>query len=199
MWSVCYSCPMLSYVSFGRQGLLRNPNIKFYQIFVQRDPSCSTQTDRQLDAMKLRVALWDYFSQAPKCQPLPVKKLPLVSDGACTPAPRCSRIAAELRRTYVRAARGNREKKLLLQSEWPCPVSDKTESQGRGRSVSSDGVICWHKQFFIFIMTFFPFPPLSVVTAVVDTSGLCRHIRSANGRVLWFSKFVLITQFSKAN
>ena len=48
MWCVCYYCPILSEVSFARQGLLKIPNIKFYQIFVQWDPSCSYRaTDRQ--------------------------------------------------------------------------------------------------------------------------------------------------------
>jgi len=47
MWSVCYSCPILSKIEFGRQGLLKIPNIKFYEKFVQQDPSfpCG-QTDR---------------------------------------------------------------------------------------------------------------------------------------------------------
>jgi len=190
MWSVCYSSPTLSKVSFGRQGLLKIPNIKFYQTFVHREPSCSTQTDRQLDAIKCTVALWDYFTKAPKCQPLPLKKLPLVSDGFCRPAPCWSRIAAELWWTYVKAARGNLEKKLQLKSEWPCTVSDKTGTHGRRRSIFSDGVICWHKQFFIFIMTFFPF-------LLLKLKLIWSHIRSANCSGIWFSEFVLMTQCAK--
>ena len=150
------------------------------------------QRDRQLEGMKLTVAFWDYFSKARKCQPLLVNKLALVSDRACRPAPCLLWIAAELRRTYVRSAHGKREKKLLVQSEWPCPVSDKTVTQGRRRSISSDDVICRHKQIFIVIMTFFPF-------LLLKLNWRWWHIRSANCRVLWFSEFVLITQWAKVN
>ena len=31
MWSVCYYCPILSKIEFGRQSLLKIPNIKFYE------------------------------------------------------------------------------------------------------------------------------------------------------------------------
>jgi hypothetical protein len=50
IWTVCYSCPILSKIEFGRQGLLKIPNIKFCEKL-----SCGTRvvpcgrTDRQVD------------------------------------------------------------------------------------------------------------------------------------------------------
>ena len=193
MRRVCYSCPILSKVESGRQCLLKIPNIKFYLQFVQHDPSSSMQTDRQTTRLEeINSRFFKLFLESTKMSGFPANKPRLVSDGACRPTPCCLWIAAELRRTYVRSAHVKRETKLLLQSEWPCPVSDKTETQGQRRSLSSDGVICWHKQIFIVIMIFFPF-------LLLKLNWSWRHIRSANCRVLWFSEFVLITQWAKDN
>jgi hypothetical protein len=56
-WSVCYSCPVLSKIEIGSQGLLMIPNIKFHgnlSIATRFDPR--GHTDRQIGAMKLTAA-----------------------------------------------------------------------------------------------------------------------------------------------
>jgi hypothetical protein len=72
------------------------------------------------------------------------------------------------------------------------PLSDKTDTYGSRRSISSDGVIYWHKQIFIVVLTFFPFLLLKVELKL-EKHPFCKL------SLLWFSEFVLITQWAQVN